>query len=159
MFVDSAFGPRMPAEVRVELAAAQPDLVRQVRQVVLTIGTPGNTPGGAPAWVDERLARHADGDILLFTARVGRLLVGFMMLEKSTMTASYSWVTPRFRGRGLGQRFYSFACINLGSPAPCFMFPLEMAGEYASALGGLAIETANDGGFCAIHPLSAVQAA
>ncbi|MBX7200410.1 MAG: hypothetical protein K1X51_13675 [Rhodospirillaceae bacterium] len=155
MFVDSAFGPRVPAEVRLELAAAQPDLIRQLRQIVLTIGT----PGGETAWIDERLARHADGDILIFTARVGRLLVGFMMLEKSTMTASYSWVTPRFRGRGLGQRFYSFACINLGAPTPCFVFPREMAGEYAVALGNLPIETANDEGFCAIHPSSAVNAA
>lgn len=155
MFVDSAFGPRVPAEVKVELAAAQPDLIRQLRQVVMTVGT----PGGAPSWIDERLARHPDGDIMIFTARVGRLLVGFVLMEKSAMTASYSWVAPRFRGRGLGQRFYSFACINLGSSTPCFMFPREMAGEYAGALGNVAIETANDAGFCAIHPSSAVQAA
>lgn len=155
MFVDSAFGPRVPAEVRVELASSQADLIKQVRQTVLAVGV----PGGAPAWIDERLARHADGDILLFTARVGRLLVGFMMLEKSTMTASYSWVAPRFRGRGLALRFYSFACINLGSPTPCFVFPREMAGEYAGVLGNLAIETANDAGFCAINPSAAVKAA
>lgn len=120
-----------------------------------TVGVPG---GSTQSWIDDRMARHAHGDLMIFTARVGRLLVGFMMLDKATMTASYSWVVPRFRNKGLGLRFYSFACINLGSPSPCFVFPRDMIDEYADALRGIPIEPTNDRAFYAIHPSSAVLA-
>ena len=153
MFVDRSFGNRVPSEIRVELVASQTDLISQLRKIVQTVGVPG---GETQRWIDERMARHAHGEIMIFTARVGRLLVGFMMLETSTMTASYSWVLPRFRNKGLGQRFFSFACINLGTTAPCFVFHRDMADEYTEVLRGIPIEAANDADFCAIHPSSAV---
>ena len=156
MFIDRSFGNRVPSEIRVELVASQGDLLSQMRTIVRTVGVPG---GNTDAWIGDRMALHAHGDLMIFTARVGRLWVGFMMLDRSTMTSSYSWIVPRFRNKGLGERFYSFACINLGAPTPCLIFPNDMTEEYATALKGIPIETANDAGFCAIHPTSAVKAA
>ena len=157
MLIDRSFGNRIPSEIKVELLSVQRDLLNQVSQILLKVGVPGG--GNGQAWVDEHMRRHGDGDILIISARVGRLLVGFLMLELGTMSAPYSWVAERFRNKGLGERFYSFACINLGSPAPCFMFPRDMYGEYNDALKGLPIESANDADFCAIHPSSAVKVA
>jgi hypothetical protein len=156
MFIDRSFGNRVPSEIRVELVASQGDLLSQLRTIVRTVGVPG---GNTEGWIENRMALHAHGDLMIFTARVGRLLVGFMMLDKSTMTSSYSWIVPRFRNKGLGERFYSFACINLGAPTPCFVFPRDMTDEYATALKGVPIEASNDAGFCAIHPTAAVKAA
>ena len=153
MLTDRSYGNRIPSEIKVELLSVQRDLLNQVSSTLLAVGVPGG--GNGQAWVDEHMRRHADGDILIISARVGRLLVGFLMLELRTMSAPYSWVAARFRNKGIGERFYSFACINLGSPTPCFVFPRDMHGEYADALKGVAIETANDAAFCAIHPSKA----
>ena len=155
MYVNRSIG-RVPMDVRVELTMSGSNLLSQLRAIVETVGVPG---GNTTVWLEDRLRRHDHGEIMIFTARISTMLVGFMMLEQSTMTASYSWVVPRFRNKGLGERFYSFACINLGAPTPCFMFPLDMRDEYAAALRNLAIEPASDPRFCAIHPTSAVKAA
>jgi hypothetical protein len=157
MSTDRSYGNRIPSEVKVELLSVQRDLLSQVSDVLLKVGVPGG--GDGQAWVDEHMRRHADGDILIISARVGRLVVGFLMLELSSMSAPYSWVAARFRNRGIGERFYSFACINLGTPTPCFLFPRDMHGEYADALKGIPIESANDADFCAIHPTAAVKVA
>ena len=157
MLIDRSHGNKIPSEIKVELLSVQRDLLSQVSDVLRAVGVPGG--GDTQAWVDEHMRRQADGDILIISARVGRLLVGFLMLEFSSKSAPYSWVAERFRNKGIGERFYSFACINLGSPTPCFVFPRDMYGEYNHALRGVPIETANDADFCAIHPSAAVRAA
>jgi hypothetical protein len=128
---------RIPRDIKLELLGLQEDLLTQLKQIVLAVGTPEEE---ASAWLAERMAGHAAGEILIISARIGRLLVGFLIVEPATLTASYSWVLERFRNKGLGQRFYSFACINLGAPAPRFVFPAAMRAEYQSVLKALEIQ-------------------
>ncbi len=79
----------------------------------------------------------AGGEAMIVHARTGRTLVGFLVLDSSNGAAPFSWVDQRYRHQGLGERFYSFACINLARTTPEFRFHKEMLDEYGSVLKSL----------------------
>src|SRR4051812_21115910 len=108
---------RLPSEFKPQLLLPGDPSLRDLAGLVVAAGAPG---ADAPRWVAAQLAKHAAAEIMIVAAKVGRELAGFMLLDPEAMTASYSYVPQRFRHKGLGQRFYSFACINLGAPSPVF---------------------------------------
>ena len=131
MLTDPRFARKLPGEIKIEMLAAQDAMIARVQEVVDRIGA----PDGRPAAWSESLRRYlADGDAMIVGARIGRTLVGFLVLEPENALASCAWVAEHVRDRGLGQRFYSFACINLAQPAPQFMFPKDVLEEFQPVL-------------------------
>src|SRR3954468_18070352 len=98
---------RLPSEFKPQLLLPGDPSLRDLAGLVVAAGAPS---GDALVWVAEQLAKHAAAEIMIVAAKVGRDLAGFLLLDPETLTASYSYVPRRFRHRGLGQRFYSFAC-------------------------------------------------
>lgn len=131
MATDPRFVRKLPGEIKVEMLAAQDLMMMRVQEVASKIGTPDGQP---EAW-SESLRKHlADGDSMIVGARIGRTLVGFLVLEPEKALASCAWVSDIARDRGLGQRFYSFACIHLAQPNPQFMFPKDVLEEFQPVL-------------------------
>jgi hypothetical protein len=147
---DPALSGRLPPEFKPQLLLPGDPCLRELAACVAATGAPAEDTS---AWIAAQLARHAAADIMIVAAKVGVQLAGFMLLEPERMAASYSFVPERFRHKGLGQRFYSFACINLGAPAPVFVYPAAMSEEYAPVIRRLEIAPARDGGFCTLNPL------
>jgi hypothetical protein len=148
---DPALSGRLPPEFKPQFLLPGDPCLKELETCVAETGAPAED---TPAWIAAQLARHASADIMIVAAKVGVQLAGFMMLEPETMTASYSFVPARFRHKGLGQRFYSFACINLGAPSPIFVYPAAMSEEYAPMIKQLEIAPARDGDFCTLNPVS-----
>ena len=122
---------KLPGEIKVEMLAAQDAMMARVQEVAAKIGA----PDGQPEEWSESLRKHlADGDSMIVSARIGRTLVGFLVLEPDNALASCAWVSDMARDRGLGQRFYSFACIHLAQPTPQFMFPKAVLDEFRPVL-------------------------
>jgi len=141
---------KLPPEYKPQLLLPGDPSLRELAGLIVAAGAPD---GDAALWAGQQLAKHAAAEIMIVAAKVGRELAGFMLLEPETLTASYSYVPQRFRHKGLGQRFYSFACINLSAPSPVFVYPQEMADEYAGVIRQLEIKPQVEGGFCTLNPL------
>jgi len=120
---------RIPPEITLELSSGRSDFTPRIRQVV------SKAAAGDPAeWLKNLQNYLAEGDAMVVNARMGRTLVGFLVLDSANAASPFSWVDERFRNKGLGQRFYSFACINLAMPTPEFRFPQDMLDEYRDVL-------------------------
>jgi hypothetical protein len=128
---DQRFARKLPGEIKIEMLTAQDALAPRVQEVAAAIGRPEGKP---EAWARSLSKYLADGDAMIVSARIGRTLVGFLVLEPENAMASCAWVSEHARDRGLGQRFYSFACINLAQPAPQFMFHKDMFAEFEPVL-------------------------
>jgi hypothetical protein len=140
---------KLSAEFKPQFLLPGDPSLRELAGLVVAAGAPA---ADAATWVADQLAKHAAADIMIVAAKVGRELAGFVMLEPETLTASYSYVPQRFRYKGLGERFYSFACVNLGAPSPVFVYPVDMADEYAGVIRQLEIEPEIEDGFCTLNP-------
>ena len=88
---------------------------------------------------------------MIVHARMGRTLVGFLVLDADKGAAPFSWVDQRYRNRGLGERFYSFACINLARTQPEFKFPKEMMAEYDYVLKAAGAQATLRDSFYIVH--------
>jgi len=99
----------------------------------------------------------AAGEAMIVHARMGRTLVGFLVLDSSNGAAPFSWVDQRYRHQGLGERFYSFACINLARPAPEFRFHKDMLEEYGNVLKSVGLMPTLKDSFYVLHGAGAPE--
>ncbi len=133
-----AVRPRIPHEIKVELFSYQENFLPRMAQIVSGVAdasVKGNEFDDDPTpWLENVQKFLAGGRAMIVHARIGRTLVGFLVLDPAKGTAPFSWVDQRYRKFGLGERFYSFACINLGRPAPEFTFQRDMLDEYRGVL-------------------------
>jgi len=125
---------RVPPEIKIELSTAPDGLRPRISQVVNGVVAKAKADGDATQWLANLQRYLAGGEAMIVQARTGRTLVGFLVLDADKGAAPFSWVDQRFRNQGLGERFYSFACINLARTAPEFKFHKEMLGEYDSVI-------------------------
>ncbi len=128
MATDRSFPPpRLSSEFKLELVTSRDVFLPRIAAIVESVGQ----PDGKPLEWSRTLQKYlADGDAMIVSARSSRVLAGFLVLEPATLSAPFSWVADGFRDKGLGQRFYSFACINLAMPTPEFMFHKDLLDEY-----------------------------
>jgi hypothetical protein len=127
----SAARTRVPPEIKLEMFSRQDGFLPKITQIV---SSKGPSEGDPAVWLKNIESYLAGGEAMIVNARMGRTLVGFVVLDSSNLAAPFSWVDERFRNKGLGERFYSFACINLGMPAPEFRFHQDMFEEYGYVL-------------------------
>ncbi len=136
---------RIPPEITLELSSGRSDFTPRIKQVI------NKAAAEDPAeWLKSLQSYLAEGDALVVNARMGRTLVGFLVLD-SAKAASFSWVDERFRNKGLGQRFYSFACINLAMPSPEFRFPKDMLDEYQPVLRSIGLTPVLKNSYYVVH--------
>lgn len=126
----SAVRRRVPPEIKIELSTAPDGLRPRISQVVNGVVAKAKADGDPTQWLANLQRYLAGGEAMIVQARTGRTLVGFLVLDADKGIAPFSWVDQRFRNQGLGERFYSFACINLARTAPEFKFHKDMLSEY-----------------------------
>ncbi|MSO73210.1 MAG: hypothetical protein EXQ84_06315 [Rhodospirillaceae bacterium] len=124
-------------DIKIEMITAWDSFMPTIDAIVERHGVPA---GEAEEWSKSLRSHLASGEAMVVSARYGRTLAGFLVLEPSADSAPFSWVTRHYKNCGLGHRFYSFACINLAPPAPEFMFHKDFLDEYAGVLKQLEIE-------------------
>jgi hypothetical protein len=127
----------------------------RIKQIVGKAASEGD-PSGELKTLQDYLA---GGEAMIVHARMGRALVGFLVLDSSNGAAPFSWVDQRFRHQGLGERFYSFACINLARPAPEFRFHRDMLEEYGGVLKSVGLMPTLRDSFYVLHGGGAPAAA
>ncbi len=125
---------KIPNEIKIELGSRQDGFMARIRQIISGTAAQADAAGDATEDLASLQGYLAGGEAMIVHARVGRSLVGFLVLDSTKGAAPYSWVDQRFRHKGLGERFYSFACINLARPTPEFRFPKDMLEEYSNVL-------------------------
>jgi len=126
----------------------------RIRQIVGKAAAEGDPDGD----LKNLQSYLAGGEAMIVHARMGRTLVGFLVLDSSNGAAPFSWVDQRYRHQGLGERFYSFACINLARPAPEFRFHKEMLEEYGNVLKSVGLMPTLKDSFCVLHGAGAPAA-
>jgi GNAT superfamily N-acetyltransferase len=148
---------KVPWEIKLELFSGQSGIMPRITQIVGKAAAEGD-PDGDLKSLQNYLA---GGEAMIVHARTGRTLVGFLVLDASKGAAPFSWVDERYRNRGLGERFYSFACINLAQPTPEFRFHKDMLGEYGYVLRSTGARPVLRDSFYVVHehlPEIAVEA-
>jgi hypothetical protein len=153
---DYTLARRLPPEIKLELLSAQDSFMPTITEIVDAAGTPDGKPED---WSKSLRKYLADGDAMILGARVGRALVGFMVLEPASESATFSWVAENMRHRGLGQRFYSFACINLAMPKPQFIFPKDLMDEYRPVMRQQGLSPTLKDTYYVVHERPAAEAA
>jgi hypothetical protein len=142
---------RIPCEIKVELASRQDNVLSGISRVVTEFHDRVQQDGDPTEWLQKLQTYLATGEPMIVHARMGRTLVGFLLLDADKGAAPFSWVDQRYRNRGLGERFYSFACINLARPAPEFKFPKDMLGEYDGVLKAAGAHATLHDSFYVVH--------
>lgn len=147
----SAVRYRIPPEIRVELSSRQDGFIPKITQILGKTAAEAEAGGDPSVWLQNLQGYLARGEGMVVHARMGRTLVGFLVLDSEGGAAPFSWVDHRFRNRGLGERFYSFACINLARPTPEFKFPKEMISEYGDVLKAAGVQATLRDSFYVVH--------
>lgn len=148
--------PRVPPEIKLELFSSDSSFLPRITQIVKNQGP---SEGDPAQWLKNLSDYLAKGDAMIVNARMGRTLVGFVVLDSSNLAAPFSWVDDRFRHKGLGERFYSFACINLGVPTPEFRFRADQLDEFGSLLKSAGLTPTLKDSFYVVHERPRDQAA
>jgi hypothetical protein len=123
--------PRVPPEIRLELFSHANGFLPRITGIVDTVGPKEGEPA---EWLKKLTDYLAGGEAMIVNARLGRTLVGFVVLNPAELCAPFSWIDPRFRNQGLGERFYSFARVNMAVATPEFRFPQDHLDEFGYAL-------------------------
>jgi len=143
--------PRVPPEIKLALASRQDNTLPRIAKIVGDMAAKVREAGDPAQWLANLQTYLADGDRMVVHARMGRTLVGFLVLDSDIGAAPFSWVDERFRHRGLGERFYSFACINLARPTPEFKFPADMIEEYGGVFRDAGLQPTLRDSFYVLH--------
>lgn len=143
--------PRVPPEIKLELVSSQDNVRPRIARHVGEAAAKAKAAGDPDQWLAKLQTYLAAGDGMIVHARMGRTLVGFLVLSAEEGAAPYSWVDHRFRHRGLGERFYSFACINLARTTPEFKFPADMIEEYQGVLRSAGLQPTRRDAFYIVH--------
>ncbi len=98
MFSDHRLARKLPGEIKIELLSAQDAFMPRVKEIVNSVEADDSGP---LAWSESLRKYLAEGDAMIVGARIGRSLVGFLVLEQEN-AASFSWVADHARDRGLG---------------------------------------------------------
>ncbi len=149
--------PRVPPEIKVELFSTASGFLPRITQIVKKEG--GDDDGDPGVWLKNLTDYLAGGEAMIVNARIGRTLVGFVVLDSTNLTAPFSWVHEAYRNKGLGERFYSFACINLGVPAPEFRFPKDQLAEFGHVLKTVGTEPTLRDSLYVVHERPTEEAA
>lgn len=142
---------RIPPEIKVELASHQYNLLPRIARVVTEVRHQVQQDGDPAEWLQKLQTYLSTGEPMIVHARMGRTLVGFLVLDADKGAAPFSWVDHRYRNRGLGERFYSFACINLARPTPEFKFYKDMISEYDGVLKAAGAQATLRDSFYVVH--------
>lgn len=126
--------PSVPPEIKLELGSRQDEFLPRISKILGNVTVEAQKAGDPTSWLQNLQTYLKTGDAMVVHARMGRTLVSFLVLDPGKGAAPFSWVDQRFRHRGLGERFYSFACINLARPSPEFSFHKDMLDEYGLVL-------------------------
>ncbi len=143
--------PRVPPEIKLELGSRQDEFLPRISKIVSSVTVEAQKAGDPTIWLQNLQTHLKSGDAMVVHARMGRTLVGFLVLDPGKGAAPFSWVDQRFRHRGLGERFYSFACINLARPSPEFRFPKDMLEEYGMVLKSTGALPKRQDSFYVVH--------
>ena len=143
--------PRVPSEIKLELGSRQDGFMPRIKQIIHGIVTQAGTDGDPAGALQSLQGYLAGGEAMIVHARHFRTLVGFLVLDQSKGAAPFSWVDRYFRHKGLGERFYSFACINLARPAPEFRFHKDMLEEYDGVLKTVGLKPTLSDSFYVVH--------
>lgn len=156
--------PKLPWGIRIEMLTPGDDLLRQVRDAVMTVGVPRrevsqDSAAGEAAepsqWFADLMQRHRESDSMIVVVRTGRVLAACLVLDLAERRAPLAWIGERFRGRGLGMRFYASACTNLSTPRPEFVLHKTLREEFAPILKELASSTLFNDPFYVLNPAPA----
>lgn len=148
--------PRVPPEIKVELFSPQSGFLPKITQIVKSQGPSDGDPA---VWLKNLTDYLAGGEAMIVNARMGRTLVGFLVLDASKGAAPFTWVDERYLNKGLGERFYSFACINLAQPTPEFRFPKNLLREFGHVLKSADLKPTLRDSFYVIHERPIEEAA
>ncbi len=143
--------PRVPPEIKLELVSHKDNVLPRIARIVGEAATKAKAAGDPAQWLSNLQSYLSAGDGMVVHARMGRTLVGFLVLDSEGGAAPFSWVDERFRHQGLGERFYSFACINLARPTPEFKFPEDMIEEYRGVVKSAGLQPTLRDSFYVIH--------
>lgn len=143
--------PRIPPEIKLELGSRQDEFLPRITKILGNVTIEAQKAGDPTVWLQNLQTYLKTGDVMVVQARMGRTLVGFLLLDPGKGAAPFSWVDQRFRHRGLGERFYSFACINLARPAPEFRFHKDMLDEYGLVLKSTGAQPKLQDSFYVVH--------
>ena len=139
-----------------ELFSRESGFLPRITQIVKNQGPSDGDPA---QWLEKLTDYLAGGEAMIVNARMGRTLVGFLVLDSSHHKAPFSWVDERFRNKGLGERFYSFACINLALPTPEFRFHKDLLGEFGQVLKAAGAKPTLRVSFYVVHEQPVEEAA
>ncbi len=151
--------PRVPPEIKVEMVSRNDNVLPRIARIVGEAAAKARAAGNPDQWLAKLQSYLSEGDGMVVHARMGRTLVGFLVLDSETGAAPFSWVDQRFRHKGLGERFYSFACINLARPTPEFKFPADMFEEYAGVIKSAGLQPSLRDAFYVVHEKAQALAA
>ena len=146
--------PRVPPEIKLEMVSGNDNVLPRIAHIVGEAAAQARAEGNPDQWLSELQSYLSAGDGMVVHARMGRTLVGFLMLDSEGGAAPFSWVDERFRNKGLGERFYSFACINLARPTPEFKYPAYMFEEYQGVMKSAGLQPALRDAFYVVHEKS-----
>jgi GNAT superfamily N-acetyltransferase len=151
--------PRIPPEIKVELSTRQDGFVPRMAQIVNNVAVQARQDGDPTAWLQSVHNHLTGGEAMIVHARMGRTLVGFLVLDANKGAAPFSWVDHRYRNKGLGERFYSFACINLARTTPEFRFYKDMIEEYGGVIKSAGLSPTFKDSFYVVHDHAAENTA
>lgn len=96
---------RIPPEITLELGSSKSDFMPKISQVIgKAVAASVNDDGDPAEWLRNLQWYLAEGDPMIVNARMGRTLVGFLVLDYSNAASPFSWVDERYRNKGLGPR-------------------------------------------------------
>ncbi len=143
--------PKLPWGIKIEMLTPRDPLLQQIQAVAEAQGVPVREMDPTQ-WFSALVAQHMNSEVMIVVVRTGGILTGFLVLELANSSASYAWVQERYRGMGLGERFYSSACTNLGTPRPQFTLHKDLKVEFAPVLKTLIEAPAFDDPFYVLNP-------
>jgi hypothetical protein len=147
--------PRVPPEIKLELGSRQDGFMARIKQIISGTAALASAAGDPSDDLKNLQSYLAGGEAMVVHARMGRTLVGFLVLDSTNGAAPFSWVDQRYRNKGLGERFYSFACINLARTTPEFRFHKDMLEEYAGVLRAAGLQPMLKDSFYTVHGVGA----
>ena len=107
---------------------------------------------GVESWINSVIRELDDQQRFVFIARLHRTLVGYVILKPREQKISSIWVDKRFRGWGVGQKFYGLGFIHLAVSNPYTAFVPEMLPEFSTLIKTNALVLDDCGPLYVINP-------
>ena len=105
---------RLSSEIRIELISSQENVLPRIARVVTEVRKQVQEDGDPTEWLNNLQIYLATGEPMIVHARMGRTLVGFLVLDADKGAAPFSWVDQRYR---------TAASANVSIPLPASTWP------------------------------------